>query len=170
MPCNTDLDLRVKHQAERSQGWITCLAVEGTKIYTDNRHGGISAREMGERGRERWARAEFSGTCCSRILIFIWHLIKLSSMTSRFFASLPWTSIPIPCKTKVEYVITYKSSGKNKSERGWSAPRTSRTTIHKSLGKVENRPPALLSSLATLRVSIFGWWYKQSWQIPDKTK
>jgi len=37
---------------------ITCLAVEGTKIYTDNRHGGISTREMGESGREKWARAE----------------------------------------------------------------------------------------------------------------
>jgi hypothetical protein len=39
-------------------GEITCLAVEGTKIYTDNRHWGISVRRMGECEKDRWARAE----------------------------------------------------------------------------------------------------------------
>jgi hypothetical protein len=55
--CNTDLDLRVKHR-EVEAGWITYLTVEGTKIYTDNRHGGISEGEMGEREKERGGQGQ----------------------------------------------------------------------------------------------------------------
>ncbi len=79
----------------REPRWITCLAVEGAKIYTDNRHGGISAREMGERERERWARGETEVSESMLQPHFNFYLIKLSSsMASRFFASLPCPSIP----------------------------------------------------------------------------
>jgi len=126
---------------------------------------GISAREMGEGGRERWARAEISGTMLQPHFLFIWDLMKLSSMTSRFFASLPCPS------TRVLTQKVRSHRGKHKSERGGqlSIP-VALYHAQTSLGKVEHRPPTLLSSLAKLPASIFGWWYKQCWQIADKTK
>jgi hypothetical protein len=93
---------------------ITCLAMEGTKIYTDNRHGGISTREMGECGREKWARAEVMQ---QPRFNFYYQLVIIDG---RSFASLPRPS------TRVLPQM-FDHTGENKSKRGWSAPRTSCT-------------------------------------------
>lgn len=69
--------------------------MERTKIYTDNRHRGISAKEMGEREkRERWARAEDSGTMLQPHFNFYLGFDQvIIDDLSRIFASLPCPSI-----------------------------------------------------------------------------
>src|ERR1700733_12273770 len=103
---------------------------------------------MGEREKERGGQGQRTpGPCCSRILIFNWDLINLSSsmplVFSRAFHALPFL---------IEYVITGENTKVNEGGQ---------------LYYQSHCPHTLHSSL---RVSIFSWWYKQCWQIADKTK
>ena len=107
----------------------------------------IPTTDMGGYQQGRWVRVKERGgqghrSCMLQPhLIFIWDLIKLSSTTSRFFASLPCPSTRVPI-----------TPGKQKSERGWSAPRTSRTlpcTKFSRKGRTQTSHPTLFPRYAS---------------------
>jgi hypothetical protein len=140
--CNADLDLGEKRQevvGEESRVDNMPCCGGNQNLYRQQTWGDISKgdgkgwkREVGKgRGPE--------GPCCSLILIFIWDLIKLSSMTLSFFRepSMPFDSIP----------TNKRSITPEKSERRVvSSAYQSYSTIHKFSRQETSH---LLSSLAT---------------------
>ena len=65
---------------------MTCLAVEGAKIYTDNRHGGISGREVDGQGQRSMLPPHFN---------FKLRFDQVIIDESRAFHALPLSSSPL---------------------------------------------------------------------------
>jgi hypothetical protein len=107
---------------------------------------GISAREMGERGRERWARAEISGTMLQPHFYFYLGFDEVIIDDLSFFRepSMPFYACS---NTNVR-----SHRGKHKSERRWSAPRTSPTlpcTSFSRKGRTQTSHPTLFLRYAS---------------------